>query len=111
MDLSIIPWGFARGRWDHFRVSDREAGTLCRHRSRSEAEKCIAQRVASDRCIDMVQPVSPELRRLLADLSELASTARLQERAPESLFATIEQVRATADAILSRHTDNARSAH
>lgn len=102
MDLRIIPWGFGRGRWDHFRVADSVGATVCKHRFRTDAEKCIEQRYAgSDRCIDMVTPVSLELKRRLAELSSLASAAARQERTPESLIATVELVRATADAIIA----------
>lgn len=105
MEFKLVPWGFNRGRWDHFRVTDQTGGTLCKHQFRTDAEKCIEQRRAgSDRCLDAVAPVSPELKSQLAELSSLASAAVRQDRTPESLIATVELVRATADAILTSIT-------
>lgn len=102
MDFQIIPWGWQRGRWDHYRVATEVGDALCKHKFRTDADRCIEQRNAgSDRCIDMVTPVSLELKRQLAELSSLASAAVRQDRTPESLIATVELVRATADAIIA----------
>lgn len=104
-NLRVIGWGWRKGGgWSQHRV-ERPVGaayeSLCRHQFRSDAERCIEQRNAgSDRCIDAVTPVSLELKRMLADLSVMVSDAKRHERAPGSLIATLEQIRAMADAII-----------
>lgn len=102
--LTIIPWGWAKGRWANFIVG-RECGkghdAVCKHVFRTDAEKCIAQRNAgSPHCIDFVAPVPPERKRDLAELSVLASSATRQDREVERLRLTLQQIKAIADGIL-----------
>lgn len=99
----IIPWGFARGRWDHYRVADSVGGTLCKHQFRMDAAQCIAQRVAGEhRCLDQTrEQVSIELRGALFSLSGLATTAQQQARDPAALRRTAELVHDVASRIIA----------
>ena len=106
MDLAIVPWGYRKGGgWDHYRVARLVNGTahesLCRHRSRSEAERCIAQRGGVDECIDTARPVSPELKALLSELFSLSSDAVRQQRDESAVRATAERIHDVAAQIIA----------
>lgn len=94
--LSIVPWGLSRGRWDHYRVVDAEGGTLCRHPFRTGAERCIADRAAgATQCVDIVRPPL-SVRPLLERAAGLSRRALGQMRDPEALCRTATQIQEIA---------------
>lgn len=96
VNLAIIPWGWSRRGWDHYRVAQQVGSaqeTVCKHRLRSVAERCITHRIGGGtECVDLL-PVGREWDELLNSLSRLTALATIQHRDPEGLHETAEKIR------------------
>ena len=97
MEYGLVPWGWSRRGWQHYRVAQQVGQaaheTVCKHQLRSVAERCIAHRIAGGtECIDLL-PVGREWDELLNSLSRLTALATIQSRDPEGLHETAEKIR------------------
>jgi len=109
----VIPWGFRRaGGWDHYRVAQpvgEAHETLCQHRLRSDADKCLARRNnGGTGCINDV-PVDVTIQGMLADLSRLTTVALRQGRELDALRVTAELIHAVAGGLVAATAAGARS--